>query len=289
MVQTGPYHRSGAAAHSTRAGSRAKSRKPQQPTTPLGLLREGAIVLVVALVLASLLRAFIVQAFMIPSGSMENTLLCKAGTASDDGGSCTADTSDRVVVSKLSNHLGGIDRGDVVVFADPDHWLPNSATPRPTGLSGVVRRGIQFIGLVPDDATGHLIKRVIGVGGDRVRTDADGHVLVNGRVLQEDGYLKAGTPASSDCSFDVTVPAGSLWVMGDNRDNSSDSRLHQRQRFAGMVPLSLVTGRAVARVWPVGRVGGLGVPDSFEDIPAAGSDSSTGSLPLLEGACRDRN
>jgi len=242
VVDTG---RTSRAAHSSDPRSRSRGRRPA-PTTVGGLLREAAVVLVVALVLASLLRAFVLQAFVIPSGSMEDTL----------------DINDRVVVSKLTTRFGSVHRGDVVVFSDPGSWLAAEpvAVP-PTGVRGAVRHGLQFVGLVPNDAQGHLIKRVIGVPGDRVQSDANSRVRVNGYVLPESDYLKPGANPT-DCTFDVTVPAGSLFVLGDNRGNSGDSRFH------GLVPISLVTGRAVARVWPVDRIGGLGAPSTFEAVPA---------------------
>jgi len=232
-------------------------------------------------VLASVLRAFVVQAFVIPSGSMEDTLQCNRALDT----SCQADASDRVVVSKLNTRIGGVDRGDVVVFEDPDNWLQTSqALVVPQGPREAVRRGLQFVGLVPNDAQGHLIKRVVGVGGDRVQTDAQGRLRVNGRVLDESGYLKPGEVPSL-CSFDVTVPVGSLFVLGDNRSHSGDSRYHLTDRYAGMVPLSYVTGRAVARVWPVSRIGGLSVPSTFDDVPGpTAASTSAPAYPAANGA-----
>jgi len=256
------------AAHSSDRHSQARRRR-SAPTTVGGLLREAVVVLVVALVLASLLRAFVVQAFVIPSGSMEDTL----------------DINDRVVVSKLTTRIGGVDRGEVVVFSDPDNWLlAEPVAQTPTGAGGAVRRGLQFVGLVPNDAQGHLIKRVVGVAGDRVQSDAQSRVRVNGQVLAESDYLKPGVNPT-DCTFDVTVPAGSVFVLGDNRSNSGDSRYHAADRNGGMVPLGLVTGRAVARVWPVDRIGGLGVPSTFQTVPAPSASSrDAAAQPAAPGA-----
>lgn len=244
-------------------------------------MREAVLVLVVALVLASVLRAFVVQAFVIPSGSMEDTLQCDRVL----GNSCQSDASDRVVVSKLNTRFGGVDRGDVVVFQDPDHWLPPEQTlAAPSGVRGALRRGLQFVGLVPNDAQGHLIKRVVGIGGDRVQTDAQGRLRVNGQVLDESDYLKPGV-VPSVCSFDVTVPAGDLFVLGDNRADSGDSRYHLTDDHAGMVPVSYVTGRAVARVWPLSRIGGLGVPSTFDHVPGPSAASTAApSYPAANGA-----
>ncbi len=248
MVDTGRTRQR--AAHSSDPRSRARTRR-SGPTTVGGLLREAVVVLVVALLLASLLRAFVVQAFVIPSASMEDTL----------------DINDRVVVSKLTTRFGSVSRGDVVVFSDPGSWLEaEPVVPTSTGVRGALRHGLQFVGLVPNDAQGHLIKRVVGVPGDRVQSDAGSRVRVNGHLLPESGYLKPGVNPT-DCTFDVTVPPGSLFVLGDNRSNSGDSR------FRGMVPEGLVTGRAVARVWPVDRIGGLGAPSTFEAVPEPGAAS----------------
>ena len=284
MVQA-PSSQREPGAHSARPGG-AQGRKRSAPSTPLGLLREALIVLVVALVLASLLRAFIVQAFVIPSGSMENTLQCDRFVDT----SCDADVSDRVVVSKLSKHIGGISRGEVAVFSDPGGWLTDGEGGTVTdtsGVGGAVRRGLQFVGVVPNDATGHLIKRVVGIGGDHVYTDAQGNVYVNGDRLDET-YLKPGTPTGSSCAFDVTVPVGSVWVMGDNRGNSRDSRFHLGDAGHGFVPDALVTGRAVARVWPIGRIGGLGIPQTFSSVPDAsgGQQAQQGSSGSTDGAGR---
>jgi signal peptidase I len=210
------------------------------------LLRETVIVIALALVIATLVRIFLVQAFLIPSRSMENTLL----------------VSDRVLVNKLSTRFGDIERGDVIVFSDPNGWLGPQPNTGIDDAGSALRQALEFVGILPESAEGHLIKRVIGVGGDRVTCcDDQGRVAVNGVPLDETGYLHPGDAPSLQ-EFDVTVPPGQLWVMGDHRSDSGDSRVN------GYVPLSRVSGRAFVIVWPVSHWSGLTRPATFADIPA---------------------
>jgi signal peptidase I len=208
------------------------------------LVRETAIVVGLSLVIATLVRIFLVQAFLIPSQSMEDTLL----------------VGDRVLVSKLTTRFGEIQRGDVVVFADPDGWLapiPDEISP---SFGTRVRDALQFVGVLPDDSEGHLIKRVIGVGGDTVACcDDDGRVTVNGVAIDESTYLRPGDEPSA-APFEVEVPTGELFVMGDHRSNSGDSRVN------GTVPEARVTGRAFAVVWPISNWTGLDRPDTFDTV-----------------------
>jgi signal peptidase I len=224
---------------------------PAAEPTPQGggawaALRETLLVVVLALGLATLIRVFLVQAFLIPSSSMEDTLL----------------VGDRVLVSKPSVRFGEVSRGDVVVFTDPGGWL-GPLGPGPGGVRGMLRDAFEFVGVLPSDAEGHLIKRVIGVGGDRVRCcDAEGRLLVNGSPVDESATLKPGVKPSRD-EFAVTVPAGELWVMGDNRPNSGDSRIH------GTVPTSSVVGRAFVIVWPPSSWGAVAGSDVYDEAAAA--------------------
>ena len=206
-------------------------------------VKEIVIVVVLALVLATVVRVFLFQAFLIPSGSMENTL----------------QVGDRVLVSKLTTRFGEIERGDVVVFSDPGSWL-GPVPPGPGGVRGALSSALQFVGVLPSDSEGHLIKRVVGVGGDQVACcDSAGRVTVNGVGVDETGLLKPGVAASLT-ELDVMVPSGSVWVMGDNRPNSGDSRVH------GAVPLEDVIGRTFAIVWPPDRWGAISRSDVYDVV-----------------------
>lgn len=223
----------------------ASAAPPQRRTGWSGFLRETAIVVVLSLVIATVVRIFLFQAFLIPSESMQDTLLVR----------------DRVLVSKISMRFDDVHRGDVVVFADPDDWL-GPALDDDTGVLGGVKEFFEFVGVLPDDAEGHLIKRVIGTGGDTVVCcDDDGRLSVNGLAIDESSYLYPGDDPSLS-EFEVTVPEGELFVMGDHRSNSGDSRIN------GTFSEELVTGRAFAVVWPITRWSSLSRPDVFDDVPA---------------------
>ncbi|WP_377269204.1 signal peptidase I [Peterkaempfera sp. SMS 1(5)a] len=216
-------------------------------------LRELPVIAGVALVIALLLKTFLLQVFVIPSGSMEDTI--KIG--------------DRVLVDKLTPWFGKqYKRGDVVVFKDPGNWLP--ASERTSSDDGPVMRGVKnvftFVGLLPSDNEGDLIKRVIGVGGDTVACcDSSGHLTVNGQPVDEP-YIAPDNPPSR-ITFKVTVPQGRLWVMGDHRDVSADSRFHMTDFGNGTIPLSNVIGRAMLVAWPVSRVHQLPEPPSLSSLP----------------------
>lgn len=213
-------------------------------------VKEILSIAVIALVISFLIKTFVLQAFWIPSGSMENTLVF----------------GDRVIVSKIQAGPLGIDRGDVVVFEDPDDWLPPEVrTDRGPVLNPVVR-GLEFVGLAPTGQGNHLIKRVIGVGGDQVECcDEDGRMSVNGVPLDEDYLFPGDEP--SEFPFDITVPDDSLWVMGDHRSISGDSRLHDDGTGAvGSVPTDRIVGQAMALVWPLGRADWFQNPQTFSTI-----------------------
>jgi signal peptidase I len=213
-------------------------------------LRETALLVVIALALSVVVRAFLVQAFFIPSPSMVPTL----------------QEDDRILVSKITTRLAGVDRGQIVVFKDPGGWL----TPVPdtaTGFGKLLKDAFTFVGLLPSDTGDDLVKRVIGVGGDRVQCcDDQGRVVVNGVSLDEPYTNGAPGVAFGGCrqTFDVVVPEDHLWVMGDNRAVSEDSRCHADLPTEGFVPEDAVIGRAFVIVWPLSRVGLLRVPDTFD-------------------------
>jgi signal peptidase I len=193
-------------------------------------------------VLSALIRAFLVQAFFVPSASMEDTLLI----------------SDRIVASKISTTMSGVSRGEVVVFKDPGDWLPEPPAP-PDGARGALRAGLTFIGLLPSDTGQDLVKRVIAIEGDRISCcDADGRIVLNGVPLVEN-YVKGDT---NQVQFDVVVPEGSVFVMGDNRGDSRDSRYHL-DVDNGAVPEAGVVGRVVVVLWPLNRVGTVPIPEIF--------------------------
>ena len=226
----------------------AESRKAgHKERKQLPLWQETLLLLVIALGLAILIKAFFVQAFYIPSPSMEPQFV----------------KNDRILVQKVSYWGGGgPQRGDIIVFKDPGGWLRAQDTQGPK--SGV-KKVMETIGLYP--AGGHLVKRVIGVGGDHVVCcDTQGRVTVNGHALEETSYLPKDT-APSLTKFDKTVPKGYLWMMGDNRSDSSDSREHMGQPGGGFVPDDLVVGKVFALVWPVGRAEFIHRPSTFDSVP----------------------
>lgn len=212
-------------------------------------LRETTIVVVTALVLSFVIKTFLAQAFFIPSVSMQDTL----------------QVGDRLVVNKLVPDVMDIQRGDVVVFLDPGGWLNTAPAAEPSA----VQRVLIFIGIMPQHADEHVIKRVIGLGGDRVVCcDSEGRVTVNGAALDET-YL-AGGVSPSDTTFDVVVPDEHLWVLGDNRSNSGDSRYHGGAAGGGFIPESNVVGRAFVIVWPADRITWMSRPDQvFAGVPDA--------------------
>ena len=219
------------------------------------------LVLVVAVVILvpALLRAYVVQIYEIPSGSMERTLR--------DG--------DKVAVPMYGSD--DVERGDVIVFSDPDDWLH---VKEPTGLRGVSQRIMVSVNLLPENTGHHLVKRVIGIGGDHVVADGMGTLTVNGVAIKEP-YVKDGQSPSLT-SFDVTVPQGYVWVMGDNRSNSADSRYHRDDAHGGFVPLKNVVGVAkmVFQWTHLSRWGLLGGGESsFSDVPAREATPSAPPSP----------
>ncbi|MER7339942.1 signal peptidase I [Streptomyces sp. NPDC000075] len=207
--------------------------------------KELPLLIGIALVLALLIKTFLVQAFSIPSDSMQNTL----------------QRGDRVLVDKLTPWFGSEpERGEVVVFHDPAHWLEGEPTPEPN----VVQKVLSWIGLMPSAEEKDLIKRTIAIGGDTVECKRGGPVVVNGKPLDEPYIFPGNTPCDDAPFGPVTVPKGKIWVMGDHRQNSQDSRYHMQDSTQGFVPVSDVVGRAVVVAWPVTRWATLPVPDTFD-------------------------
>ena len=232
---------------------------------PWHVLKETVLLLTFAVVLALVVKTFLVQSFYIPSESMEPGLI----------------VNDRILVQKPSYWAGEPQRGDVIVFDDPGDWLSGLQNPQPASL---LTRGLSKIGLYPTG--GHLVKRVIGVEGDViVCCDEFGLLTINGVAIDESDYLTVNQrkkpcngPMIPSCDWTSgTVPDGHLFVMGDNRANSADSSVHICRREAdkcpdptvGFVPVDLVVGKVFALAWPPGRASFVGRADAFADVPDA--------------------
>jgi len=200
------------------------------------VLREFPILVIVALAVSLVIKTFLVQFFYIPSGSMENTL----------------QINDRVAVNKVPFLSQSIHRGDVVVFRDPANWLPEPYAESQNSIIEKVKEGFVLVGILPNPAKQYLVKRVIGVAGDNI-VAKDGVITINGKSTSEP-YIFAGNKPS-EMDFNVTVPSGKVWVMGDHRGASADSRYHQDDVNNGFVPVSKITGRAFAVIWPVKNFG----------------------------------
>ncbi|GAA2805578.1 signal peptidase I [Kitasatospora sp. CM 4170] len=260
---------------------------PEKPADkerkPRSFWKELPILIGIALVLALVIKTFFVQAFSIPSESMQNTL----------------QVGDRVLVDKLTPWFGAEpERGEVVVFKDPGGWLADEPT-KQSGNSFV--RGIQdvlsFVGLMPSDNEKDLIKRVIAVGGDTVECEGDGPVKVNGIALVEPYVYPGNTPCQMKDFGPVKVPEGRIWVMGDHRGDSLDSRFHMDQPGGGTVSVDDVIGRAFVVAWPLNRWATLPVPATFDQKglaaavplvpPTAGAVGAVALLPVVR-RLRDR-
>jgi signal peptidase I len=200
------------------------------------LLRELPILVILALLVSLLIKSFLVQFFYIPSGSMENTLQVK----------------DRVAVNRVPFIGNDVSRGDVIVFRDPAGWLPEASSASENRITNAIRDGLVIVGVIPNPTKQYLVKRVIGVAGDKV-VAKDQVLTINGKLTSEPYIFAGNTP--SDTDFNITVPEGKVWVMGDHRGASGDSRVHQDDVNNGMVPVEKITGRVIATIWPLSRIG----------------------------------
>ncbi|RKR73682.1 signal peptidase I [Frondihabitans australicus] len=218
-------------------------------------LRDILIIVLAALLVSFLIKTFLVRSFYIPSVSMQNTL----------------QVNDRILVNELVPRIESIHRGDVIVFTDPGGWLSNSETQTSTTSSNPVVHAVQdaltAVGLGTADSDNHLVKRVIGLPGDKVACcNAFGQMTVNGVPLDEPyTKLPPGVTRESQNDFSVTVPKGELWVEGDNRYSSADSRYQRDTPTKGFVPEADVVGRAFVITWPSSRWSWLSsYPDVFQ-------------------------
>ncbi|MCX4819660.1 signal peptidase I [Streptomyces sp. NBC_01142] len=226
--------------------------------------KELPLLIGIALLLALLIKTFLVQAFSIPSDSMQDTL----------------QRGDRVLVDKLTPWFGSEpERGEVVVFHDPADWLQGEPTPDPNA----VQKFLSFIGLMPSAEEKDLIKRTIAVGGDTVECKKGGPVKVNGKALDEPYIFPGNTPCDDQPFGPLKVPKDMIWVMGDHRQNSQDSRYHTEDVNGGFVPVDKVVGRAVVVAWPLNRWSTLPVPDTFDQPGINTAATAMSAAPAAMG------
>jgi signal peptidase I len=264
-----------------RTGARAASaghrgRRGRKQAKKGSLLRELPVLLVIAFVLALLVKTFLVQAFFIPSGSMEQTLH-----------GCTGCTGDRVLVNKVPYWFGEPEPGDIVVFRGPDTWSPEISVAEPGNwASGALLALARAIGVAPPSED-DFVKRVVATAGQTVQCcDPGGRVVVDGKPLDEpyiyqDSPLGTGGPGGRE--FDpVTVPDGRLWVMGDHRSASADSREHMTDKYSGTIAVDDVIGKAALIVWPLDRFTLLGSPD-IQGTDIEGLTGAAPAQPMVQG------
>jgi signal peptidase I len=243
---------------STTRTDRAGSTSARRKKSTLLFLRDLLVIFLVAVLVSFLIKTFLIRSFFIPSQSMEETLVM----------------DDRIIVNQLVPEVTPIEHGDVVVFKDPGGWLPARPVSEQPPLIAAVDWFLAFVGLSAPDSNDHLVKRVIGLPGDHVTCcNALGQMSVNGVPLDEPYVaLPPGETKVSRDDFDVTVPEESLWVMGDNRYNSKDSRYNTETPLKGFVPVDNVVGRAFVVSWPIDHWAWLGnYPEVF-----AGVDEGSG-------------
>jgi signal peptidase I len=238
----GPRASAGTSEPEAKPGQRAPAAKAAKKKN---FWRELLTIVVAAAVLTLLVKAFVVQVYRIPSASMENTL----------------QVGDRVLVNKVVYRFRDIARGDIIVFSGQDSWGPDAPPPSSDPAVRVFDDVLSGIGL--QNSQTYYIKRVIGLPGDHVACCTDGKVTVNGVPLSEESYLYPGNPPST-IKFNEVVPVGHVWVMGDHRSDSDDSRYHPGDPGGGAIPENQVVGRAFLIIWPPSQVRDLPIPSTFQ-------------------------
>ena len=207
-------------------------------------VRETGTIILYALIIAFVIKTFLIRGFYIPSGSMENTL----------------QVNDRVFINVAGSYFNDPKRGDVVVFKDSQGWIPSGQK-----SSNPISDGLTFVGILPDTSSNYLVKRVIGLPGDTVESDGSGKIKVNGVEITEP-YLHPGSNPS-DIPVKVTVPEGKYFMMGDHRDNSADSRFHIADGHA-FIPRDDIAGTVFVIAWPLNHFGMLDDEKKvFDSVP----------------------
>lgn len=238
------------------AQPRAAAPRRERAGGVLGFLRDLVVILLIAILVSWALKTFLIRSFYIPSASMEQTLQIQ----------------DRILVNQLVPQVMPVEYGDIVVFSDPGGWLFPKPKPDKGWFLGGIEWVLSMVGLADADSEEHLVKRVIGMGGDTVVCcTASGQLEVNGIPLDEP-YIEVpdGQLAAARTEFTVTVPEDSLWMMGDNRYNSQDSLAHIGEPSGGFVPLSRVVGKALVISLPITRWTVLdNFPTTFAGVGAA--------------------
>ena len=249
-------------------GPKAPGKRSAKGKKSRSFWKELPVLIIVALALTLIIKTYFIQAFFIPSGSMQNTLAI----------------SDRVLVNKIVYDTRSIHRGDIVVFSGDGSWNPSTPPPSSNFFARFGESVASMFGFAKNQ--NDYIKRVIGLPGDHVACcDAQGRVTVNGVPLNEKSYLYPGNPPSEQ-RFSITVPAGSLWVMGDHRDVSWDSRGHRYYPGGGSVPESAVVGRAFVVIWPLSQWTILSIPSTFDQksLNSAAAHAPASGKPAQDAA-----